>query len=120
MYDIAFYLGCWRACVRIHNLLLDRVIRLPGHFFDTTPLGRILQRFSKDVEVVDSKLPELLTDWVICAVEVNIDAPLSIAALEYDCCGLVGWLGVNEIDLILRLFGMIIIILFLIDRTCGM
>lgn len=33
-------------------------------------MGRILQRFSKDIEVVDSKLPELLTDWVICSVEV--------------------------------------------------
>lgn len=72
VYDIAFYLGCWRACRRIHDQLLDNVMRLPGRFYDTTPLGRILQRFSKDVEVVDSKLPELLTDWVICAVEVKI------------------------------------------------
>lgn len=70
VYDVAFYLGCWMACRRIHNLLLERVMRLPSHFFDTTPMGRILQRFSKDVEVVDSKLPELLTDWVICSVEV--------------------------------------------------
>lgn len=56
-------------------MLLDRVIRLPSHFFDTTPLGRILQRFSRDVEVVDSKLPELLTDWVICSVEVKWGSP---------------------------------------------
>lgn len=59
------------ACRRIHNLLLERVMRLPAKFFDTTPIGRILQRFSRDVEVVDSKLPELITDWVICAIEVK-------------------------------------------------
>lgn len=59
------------ASIRIHNALLDNVMRLPGRFFDTTPLGRILQRFSKDVDVVDTKLPHLITDWVICSVEVR-------------------------------------------------
>lgn len=41
-------------------------------------MGRILQRFSKDIEVVDSKLPELLTDWVICSVEVIASEDLYI------------------------------------------
>lgn len=71
-YDISLFLGCWAAAVRVHEFLLTGVLHLPMHFFDTTPTGRILQRFSKDVDVLDTKLPELISDWVICAVEVTL------------------------------------------------
>ncbi|KAJ5069267.1 multidrug-resistance like protein 1 isoform i [Anaeramoeba ignava] len=38
-----------RASKRIHNDLLFAIARAPTRFFDTTPIGRILNRFSKDV-----------------------------------------------------------------------
>uniref|UniRef100_A0A4Y0ASL4 ABC-type glutathione-S-conjugate transporter n=1 Tax=Anopheles funestus TaxID=62324 RepID=A0A4Y0ASL4_ANOFN len=69
-FDVTLFLGCWAAAVRVHELLLSNVLHLPMEFFDTTPTGRILQRFSKDVDVLDVKLPGLLLDWIICAIEV--------------------------------------------------
>ncbi|XP_035914954.1 multidrug resistance-associated protein 1 isoform X7 [Anopheles stephensi] len=69
-FDVTLFLGCWAAAVRVHNLLLENVLHLPMDFFDTTPIGRILQRFSKDVDVLDVRLPGLLLDWIICAIEV--------------------------------------------------
>jgi ABC-type multidrug transport system fused ATPase/permease subunit len=46
-----------RSARILHNHLLGNVLRLPQAFFDTTPLGRILNRFSKDQYTVDEVLP---------------------------------------------------------------
>lgn len=46
-----------RGTVNLHNALLDRVLRLPVSFFDTNPSGRIINRFSRDTEIMDSVLP---------------------------------------------------------------
>lgn len=41
----------------LHNALLERVLRLPVAFFDSNPSGRILNRFSRDTDIMDSALP---------------------------------------------------------------
>lgn len=40
----------------IHNATLQAVIRAPIRFFDTTPMGRILNRFAHDLAGVDDEL----------------------------------------------------------------
>jgi ATP-binding cassette, subfamily C (CFTR/MRP), member 1 len=46
-----------RSARILHINLLENVLRLPQSFFDTTPLGRIMNRFSKDVYTADEVLP---------------------------------------------------------------
>ncbi|KAJ3130715.1 hypothetical protein HK100_007633 [Physocladia obscura] len=45
--------GAIRASQSLHHSLLKSVLGAPLRFFETTPLGRILNRFSKDISTVD-------------------------------------------------------------------
>uniref|UniRef100_A0A3B3UAQ0 ATP binding cassette subfamily C member 3 n=1 Tax=Poecilia latipinna TaxID=48699 RepID=A0A3B3UAQ0_9TELE len=45
------------AAKKLHANLLDNKLHTPQSFFDTTPIGRIINRFSKDIYVIDEALP---------------------------------------------------------------
>ncbi|KAF9944656.1 Canalicular multispecific organic anion transporter 1, partial [Mortierella alpina] len=51
-----------RASNVLYDRLLTRVLRLPMSFFDTTPMGRIVNRFSSDMNAIDASLPEEWND----------------------------------------------------------
>jgi len=60
-----------KAASLLHYGMLGRVIRSPMSFFDTTPTGRIVNRFSKDQETLDSSLPENLNTMLSFASMVG-------------------------------------------------
>ena len=46
-----------RASASVHGEMLHSCLSSPVRFFDTTPIGRMLNRFSKDLETIDFMLP---------------------------------------------------------------
>lgn len=61
------YIGTLSAAQYLHNHLLNTVMRAPTTtFFDVTPVGRIINRFSHDVDAVDNELPATLRAWSSC------------------------------------------------------
>uniref|UniRef100_A0A023G4G9 Putative multidrug resistance-associated protein/mitoxantrone resistance protein abc superfamily n=1 Tax=Amblyomma triste TaxID=251400 RepID=A0A023G4G9_AMBTT len=48
------------AAVKVHDLLLDKVLKAPLSFLEATPVGRVLNRFSTDVWSIDDTLPFML------------------------------------------------------------
>lgn len=64
---LALYVGALGAARYLHNDLLRKVLRAPiPTFFDVTPVGRIINRFSHDVDAVDNDLPATLRAWCSC------------------------------------------------------
>lgn len=64
---LALYIGALGASRILHKQLLQNVLRAPlASFFDVTPLGRVLNRFSKDVDTTDTDLPATLRAWSAC------------------------------------------------------
>ncbi|KAK3927988.1 Multidrug resistance-associated protein 5 [Frankliniella fusca] len=42
---------------RLHDTMFRKIMRCPISFYDVTPTGRILQRFSKDMDELDVRIP---------------------------------------------------------------
>jgi ATP-binding cassette, subfamily C (CFTR/MRP), member 1 len=66
----AVAVGCFRASQIFHDRMLANVVRAPVAFFDTTPTGRILNRFSSDQYVVDTDMRQNISMLLMCVMRV--------------------------------------------------
>lgn len=63
------YLGTKASRVMLHDAV-SSTLEAPLSFFDTTPVGRIMNRFSKDVDTMDNTLPGNLRmlSWILVSI----------------------------------------------------
>lgn len=60
LWDLLYVYGTKRAAFKLHDKLLYNILRQPMSFFESTPIGRLLSRFSTDINIVDARLPYFL------------------------------------------------------------
>lgn len=68
--DAVQFGGSLRASRRVHTQLLERVTRAKLSFFDTTPLGQMVNRFSSDIELLDQELAPLAVQTLDCVTSI--------------------------------------------------
>ncbi|CAD5214570.1 unnamed protein product [Bursaphelenchus okinawaensis] len=68
--SIFLILGGVNSSIRLHGPLLYRILRAPVVFFDVTPLGRILNRFGKEMETVDLRMQGIFRFLMVCILSV--------------------------------------------------
>uniref|UniRef100_A0A669BS98 ATP-binding cassette, sub-family C (CFTR/MRP), member 12 n=1 Tax=Oreochromis niloticus TaxID=8128 RepID=A0A669BS98_ORENI len=59
-----------KASCKFHDMLFKKIIDSPMSFFDTTPTGRLLNRFSKDQDEVETVLPLVMDSFFQCSLLV--------------------------------------------------
>lgn len=98
LYILSRGLYAGSAC---HLALLRGVLRAPLSFFESNPVGRILNRFSRDLETVELSLPRSLIDAGQCLIEtIAVSTIITIVA-----------------PVMLLLFAPVIVIYFLLSRA---
>ncbi|KAJ2850080.1 hypothetical protein IWW36_002185 [Coemansia brasiliensis] len=75
------FIGSFYASRSLHAQLLQAVMRATPAFFDSTPLGRIVNRFSRDMQCVDETAAYTLEMWIsdVLAV-ISILAIITVTA----------------------------------------
>ncbi|KAF9113256.1 Multidrug resistance-associated protein 1, partial [Mortierella sp. 14UC] len=78
LFWVAFGVARIRASEYLHRIFMSRIMRLPPAFFDTTPLGRIINRVSSDFASIDDRIPWKLFEAIGHAV--SLVASLTVVA----------------------------------------
>ncbi|KAI3321698.1 P-loop containing nucleoside triphosphate hydrolase protein [Xylariaceae sp. AK1471] len=78
--DLWLFFGSLTASWKLHNRLMTAVSRAKFKFFDVTPLGQLMNRFSKDLEAVDQEVAGVAIGVMACAMGIIITVIL-IAAI---------------------------------------
>jgi ABC-type multidrug transport system fused ATPase/permease subunit len=76
--DSTFYqLGGWTAAKKLHYKLVRGVFGSPISWFDVTPVGRIINRFAKDISSLDMRL----LMWLMYVIDSSLQIVFRVGAV---------------------------------------
>ncbi|TVY94129.1 ATP-dependent bile acid permease [Lachnellula willkommii] len=74
--DFWLFFGSLTASWQIHKRLMESVTRAKFKFFDVTPLGQLMNRFSKDLEAVDQEVAPIAIGVMSCGLAILVTVVL--------------------------------------------
>ncbi|KAI1319870.1 P-loop containing nucleoside triphosphate hydrolase protein [Xylariaceae sp. FL0255] len=89
LFSISLTIFGTRASKVLLQQAVVKTLRAPMSFFDTTPLGRITNRFSRDVDVMDNNLTDAMRMYFLTLAQVLAVFALIIAYFHYFAIALV-------------------------------
>ena len=60
----------YSASKTLHRIAITSVMRAPMSYFETTPIGRIMNRFSKDIDTIDNTLSDSMRMFLMTSANV--------------------------------------------------
>jgi ABC-type multidrug transport system fused ATPase/permease subunit len=92
---ICYERGGWFAARTLHNNFVRAVVNVPLSWFKTTPVGRIVNRFSRDMNSLDTALAGMLRQTIEGIVRLifqsfAVSAVLPVFMLPVAACCVVG------------------------------
>ena len=85
-----FY-GGLSASRELHNGMLRNIMACPMSFFETTPVGRIVTRFSSDIDVVD---------WFADTLKQFVECSFAFVIVPVAICFTIPWFLITTLPLL--------------------
>lgn len=83
IYSTLLSVGGTNASKTLLQGAITRVLRAPMSFFDTTPLGRITNRFSRDIDTMDNNLTDAMRMYFLTLAMITAVFALIISFFHY-------------------------------------
>ncbi|KAJ3018717.1 Multidrug resistance-associated protein 4 [Thoreauomyces humboldtii] len=91
---LLFFFVSWRAARVLFLDMVNCVFRVQMAFFQQNPHGRLMNRFSKDINLLDEMLPQTFFDFIQCFFMVLGTLVVSVIVIPYILI-LVPFIGVS-------------------------
>ncbi|KAK5628524.1 hypothetical protein RRF57_004239 [Xylaria bambusicola] len=92
---VCYELGGWRAARTLHNNFMRAIVNVPLSWFKTTPVGRIVNRFSRDMASLDTNIIGMLRMTIenavrLCFQSFAVSAVLPVFMVPVAACCFLG------------------------------
>ncbi|KAM5281161.1 ATP-binding cassette sub-family C member 2-like [Ctenodactylus gundi] len=81
--------GSLAASTALYTQLLNNVLHLPLQYFETNPIGQIINRFTKDMFIIDSRFHYYLRTWLNGTLDVIGTVLVIVGALPLFILGVI-------------------------------
>ncbi|KAK4879945.1 hypothetical protein RN001_008091 [Aquatica leii] len=95
--SFVFYIFSTKASINLHSAMIDKILNSRMTFFDTNLSGNIINRFSRDLQIIDELIPNILFEFfrvtlsvlgilvVVSSVNAYLLIPSVIFTVVLDC-----------------------------------